>query len=69
MTVDVREPMHSFRDGKSFVYDGGSNMNWDHHDAIYSTSNTNIPNGGPAPARRYRKPCLRRARRIRRSRR
>jgi membrane-anchored protein YejM (alkaline phosphatase superfamily) len=26
-------------------------MNWDHHDAIYSTSHTNIPNGGPGAGR------------------
>ncbi len=51
VTVDVREPMRSFRDGKPVVYDGGSNMNWDHHDAIYSTSNTNIPNGGAGAGR------------------
>jgi len=51
VTVDVREPMHSFRDGKRVAYDGGNNMNWDHHDAIYSTSHTNIPNGGPGAGR------------------
>lgn len=52
VTVDVREPQSSFRDGKSVSYPGGDNMNWDHHDAIYSTSHTNIPNGG-AGAGRY----------------
>lgn len=52
VTVDVREPENSFRDGKPVHYSGGSNMNWDHHDAIYSTSHTNIPNGG-AGAGRY----------------
>jgi hypothetical protein len=26
-------------------------MNWDHHDAIYSTSHTNIPNGGAGSGR------------------
>lgn len=51
VTVDVREPMHSYRDGKEVVYHGGSNMNWDHHDAIYSTTHTNIPNGGPGAGR------------------
>ncbi|HLK58279.1 MAG TPA: DUF1501 domain-containing protein [Chthonomonadaceae bacterium] len=51
VTVDVREPMNSFRDGKPVRYNGGSNMNWDHHDAIYSTSHTNIPNGGPGAGR------------------
>ncbi len=52
VTVDVREPQSSFRDGKPVNYPGGDNMNWDHHDAIYSTSHTNIPNGG-AGAGRY----------------
>lgn len=51
VTVDVREPMQSFRDNKAVTYSGGSNMNWDHHDAIYSTSHTNIPNGGPGAGR------------------
>lgn len=51
VTVDVREPMRSYRDGKPVSYSGGSNMNWDHHDAIYSTSHTNIPNGGPGAGR------------------
>lgn len=51
VTVDVREPMDSFRDGKPIRYGGGSNMNWDHHDAIYSSSHTNIPNGGPGAGR------------------
>jgi hypothetical protein len=51
VTVDVREPMHSYRDGKAVVYGGGSNMNWDHHDAIYSTSHTNVPNGGAGAGR------------------
>ena len=52
VTVDVREPMNSYRDGKPVRYEGGSNMNWDHHDAIYSKTNTNIPGGG-AGAGRY----------------
>lgn len=51
VTVDVREPMTSYRDGKAVRYDGGSNMNWDHHDAIYSTSHTNIPGGGAGAGR------------------
>jgi len=51
VTVDVREPMHSFKDGKPAMYGGGTNMNWDHHDAIYSNSHTNIPNGGPGAGR------------------
>jgi hypothetical protein len=51
VTVDVREPMNSYRDGKPVRYDGGSNMNWDHHDAIYSTSHTNIPGGGAGAGR------------------
>ena len=37
-------------DGK--LWPGGGNMNWDHHDAIYSPSHTNIPGGG-AGAGRY----------------
>lgn len=51
VTVDVREPMHSYRDGKPVVYGGGSNMNWDHHDAIYSRTHTNVPNGGAGAGR------------------
>jgi hypothetical protein len=51
VTVDVREPRQSWVDGKETSYDGGTNMNWDHHDAIYSTSHTNIPNGGPGAGR------------------
>ena len=47
VTVDVRESMRSFRGGKPVEYAGGSNMNWDHHDAIYSTHHTNIKGGGP----------------------
>ncbi len=52
VTVDVREPQNSYKNGSTMSYPGGSNMNWDHHDAIYSTSHTNIPNGG-AGAGRY----------------
>jgi len=51
VTVDVREPMSSFRDGKPVRYDGGNNMNWDHHDAIYSQTHTNVPNGGAGSGR------------------
>lgn len=51
VTVDVREPMRSYRDGAPVTYNGGSNMNWDHHDAIYSTSHTNIPGGGAGAGR------------------
>ncbi len=51
VTVDVREPMNSFRDGKPVSYGGGSNMNWDHHDAIYSSTHTNVPNGGAGAGR------------------
>ncbi|WDE97348.1 DUF1501 domain-containing protein [Lentisphaera profundi] len=32
-------------------YSGGGNMNWDHHDAIYSKSHTNIPGGGAGGGR------------------
>ncbi|MFM7321877.1 MAG: DUF1501 domain-containing protein [Armatimonadota bacterium] len=52
VTVDCREPMHTWRDGKRVTFDGGGNMNWDHHDAIYSPTHTNIPGGG-AGAGRY----------------
>lgn len=51
VTVDCREPMSSFRDGQPVRYDGGGNMNWDHHDAIYSKSHTNVPNGGAGAGR------------------
>lgn len=43
--------MNSYRDGKSVRYDGGGNMNWDHHDAIYATGNTNIKGGGAGAGR------------------
>jgi hypothetical protein len=51
VTIDPREPMNSWREGKPHRYDGGSNMNWDHHDAIYSSTHTNIPHGGPGSGR------------------
>jgi hypothetical protein len=51
VTIDCREPMNSWRDGQSVKYDGGGNMNWDHHDAIYSDSHTNIKGGGPGAGR------------------
>lgn len=51
VTVDCREPIDSYREGKRVRYDGGSNMNWDHHDAIYSSSHTNIPGGGAGAGR------------------
>lgn len=51
VTVDCREPMNSWRNGQSIKYNGGSNMNWDHHDAIYSDSHTNIKGGGPGAGR------------------
>ena len=34
--------------GKAVNYPGGGNMNWDHHDAIYSTDNTNKPGASGA---------------------
>ena len=52
VTVDCREPMNTWRDGKQVKFPGGSNMNWDHHDDIYSNSHTNIKGGG-AGAGRY----------------
>ena len=42
--VDVREPPSS-------KYPGGSNMNWDHHDFIYSSGSTQIKGGGPGAGR------------------
>lgn len=36
-------------DGK--LWPGGGNMNWDHHDAIYSQSHTNIKGGGAGGGR------------------
>lgn len=51
VTVDCREPMDSWRNGKPIHYGGGSNMNWDHHDAIYSDHHTNIKGGGPGAGR------------------
>ena len=51
VTCDVREPHQSFVDGEAKTYDGGTNMNWDHHDAIYSESHTNIKGGGPGAGR------------------
>ena len=33
------------------LWPGGSNMNWDHHDAIYSEGNTNIKGGGAGAGR------------------
>ena len=53
VTVDVREPQQSWRDGQEVTFPGGSNMNWDHHDAIYSDSHTNGIKGGGAGAGRY----------------
>ena len=44
VTVDVREPMTD-------KTPGGSNMNWDHHDFIYSTTSTKIKGGGPGAGR------------------
>jgi hypothetical protein len=53
VTVDVRESQNTFRDGKAVSFGGGSNMNWDHHDVIYSKSHTNGVKGGGAGAGRY----------------
>jgi len=44
VTVDVREPLTA-------KTPGGSNMNWDHHDFIYSAESTKIKNGGPGAGR------------------
>lgn len=45
VTINTQWPS----DGK--LWPGGGNMNWDHHDAIYSTSNTNIKGGGAGAGR------------------
>jgi hypothetical protein len=44
VTIDCREP-------PSPDYPGGSNMNWDHHDDIYSKTHTNIKGGGAGAGR------------------
>jgi hypothetical protein len=44
VTIDVREP-------PSKDYPGGSNMNWDHHDFIYSKADTKIKGGGAGAGR------------------
>ena len=53
VTVDVRESKDTFRDGQPVEFPGGTNMNWDHHDAIYSNTHTNGVEGGGAGAGRY----------------
>ncbi|MBC8356877.1 MAG: DUF1501 domain-containing protein [Planctomycetes bacterium] len=45
VTINTQWPS----DGK--LWPGGSNMNWDHHDAIYSDNNTNIKGGGAGAGR------------------
>ena len=44
VTIDCREP-------PADAYPGGSNMNWDHHDFIYSTGSTEIAGGGAGAGR------------------
>jgi hypothetical protein len=44
VTIDCREPPAS-------QYPGGSNMNWDHHDHIYSPKDTAIKGGGAGAGR------------------
>ena len=44
VTLDCREPPSS-------LYPGGGNMNWDHHDHIYSTKDTSIKGGGAGAGR------------------
>jgi len=44
VTIDCREPPSS-------AYPGGSNMNWDHHDFIYSQGSTEIAGGGAGAGR------------------
>lgn len=53
VTVDVREPQQTWREGRKVDFPGGSNMNWDHHDGIYSDSHTNGIEGGGAGEGRY----------------
>ena len=53
VTVDCREPSNSWRAGKPANYPGGGNMNWDHHDHIYSTDNTNKPGATGAGSGRF----------------
>ncbi len=45
VTINTQWPA----DGK--LWPGGGNMNWDHHDAIYSQNHTNIPGGGAGSGR------------------
>ncbi len=44
VTIDCREP-------PSPRFPGGGNMNWDHHDHIYSEKDTNIKGGGAGSGR------------------
>jgi hypothetical protein len=44
VTIDCREP-------PSAAYPGGGNMNWDHHDHIYSEKDTSIRGGGAGAGR------------------
>jgi len=44
VTIDCREPA-------SAQFPGGSNMNWDHHDHIYSQGETKIKGGGAGAGR------------------
>ncbi|WP_439624484.1 DUF1501 domain-containing protein [Gemmata sp.] len=44
VTIDCREP-------PAREFPGGSNMNWDHHDHIYSTGDTKIKGGGAGAGR------------------
>ena len=44
VTIDCREP-------PSAQYPGGGNMNWDHHDHIYSDKDTKIKGGGAGAGR------------------
>ena len=44
VTVDAREPL-------SDKYPGGTNMNWDHHDLIYSTGSSTLKKDGPGAGR------------------
>ncbi|MFT7639191.1 MAG: hypothetical protein ACI9G1_000922, partial [Pirellulaceae bacterium] len=46
VTIDVREPLTD-------KTPGGSNLNWDHHDYIYTTGTCNLPGAGGGGRGRY----------------
>ncbi|MFT7642033.1 MAG: hypothetical protein ACI9G1_003790, partial [Pirellulaceae bacterium] len=46
VTIDVREPLTA-------KTPGGTNLNWDHHDYIYTTGTCNLPGAGGGGRGRY----------------